>query len=183
MTSTLQRVIVLGAAYGGSLNHRMLHLLGDARPLAVRTQSLTSADERALAAAREKRERRQAKLRALQARNQKKNTSGWPADNAERWAREYRNQCWLNETMLARVRGLVRPRLYRNILDYLKESGITHSYAVVRDHGGKAQHDDYGFGWYYLKEHVSGGYTGDEYAGEIWIPLNSGYFFNFHYSM
>lgn len=188
MTSSLHSILVIGAAFGtglGSFGRRYNHLFDQARTIpAMRAQGLTPLAERALAKARAKRERRQAKLRILHERNQKAASSEWPDwDCAEKWAWEYRNQCWLKQTMLARVRGLVRPRLYRDILRYLKESGITHSYAVVRDHGGKAQHDDYGFGWYYLKEHVSGGYTGDDYAGEIWIPLNAGYFFHFHYSM
>jgi len=187
MTSSLRRILVIGAAFGaglGSFGRRYNHLFYQVCTVpAIRAQGLTPLAERALAKARAKRERRQAKLRALEVRNQEKNTSGWPADNAERWAREYRNQRWLEQTILARVRGLVRPKVYRDILEFVGESGRYHSFAVTRTHGGERVDDyDYHFGPHYLLEYVSGGYSGDDYAGEIWIPLNAGYFFNFHYS-
>lgn len=183
MNSTLQRVLVLGAAYGGGFSRRMAHLLGDARPLIVPPRPISLVDEQTLAAARAKRERRQAKLQALHDLNQAVNSSGWPASEVEKWAQHYRLACWHKQTILARVRGLVRPKVYRDILAYLVDSERTHSYAITREHGGELIDEyDYLFGPFYLRERVSGGYTGDEYAGEIWIPLNAGYFFNFHYS-
>lgn len=185
MTSSLHRILVIGAAFGtglGSFGRRYNHLFDQVRTIpAMQAQGLTPLAERALAKARAKRERRQAKLRILHERNQKTASSEWPDWD---WSWEYRNQCWLEQTMLARVRGLVRPKVYRDILDFLGESGCYHSFAVTRTHGGERVDDyDYRFGPHYHLEHVSGGYSGDEFSGEIWIPLNAGYFFHFHYSM
>lgn len=182
MTSTLQRVLVLGAAYGGGFSRRMVHLLGDDRPLAVRTPALTSAGAQALEAARIKRERRQAKLRALQpsvlSPEELDELLCWE-DHTRYFAQSY----WEEQTILSRVRGLVRPKVYRDILAYLVDSERNYSYAITREHGGRLQEEaEYKFGYLYLNQYTNGGYTGDEYAGEVWIPLNAGYFFNFHYS-
>lgn len=183
MTSVLRRVLLVGPVYGSGLSHCMSHLLDDARPLIPPPRSTTPADEQALAAARAKRERRQAKQRALQppvlSPEELEDLSYWNLPVSG-----HVQTYWEQLAILSRVRGLVRPKVYRDISEYLEDSGVTHSYAIVRDHGGRLQEEaEYKFGSLYLNQYTNGGYTGDDYAGEVWIPLNAGYFFHFHYSM
>jgi len=86
--------------------------------------------------------------------------------------------------VMRQVRGLVRRRVYADIVKYMHEdSDWVGDLRIDDTHGGKeVDLNEYAFKRAYIYQTVNGGYTGDDYAGHIWIPLNAGKYLHFHYS-
>ena len=74
---------------------------------------------------------------------------------------------------------------------YLNELGDSCTdigqFEIVRNRGGHKQkidcfnHRRLSHEW--VNQYENGGYSGDSYAGQIWIPLKGGRYFTFHYRM
>jgi len=90
----------------------------------------------------------------------------------------------LRDEALSYVATIVCARKLKHINDYIVDCEYTHSFAVVESHGGERQ-DEPGnaFRYVYLDQYTNGGMSGDDHAGQVWIPLPKGKFLTFHYSM
>lgn len=86
------------------------------------------------------------------------------------------------EEALAVVSALVSPRKLQHIKDYIVECDFTHDFEITETHGGhKEDCTGYAFRYAYIDQSV--GVCGDDYYGEVWIPLPQGKFLKFHYAM
>jgi len=86
------------------------------------------------------------------------------------------------EEALAYVATLVSDRKLQHIKEYIAESEITSDFEITETHGGhKEDCTGYAFRYAYIDQQV--GYLGDDFSGEIWIPLPKGKFLNFHFAM
>lgn len=86
-------------------------------------------------------------------------------------------------TILAEVRSIVSAEVYAAILDELAEVGHTFDYKIAPIGIGHEQDDGAAWGKHFVNQTTNGGYSGDEYAGTVSIPLGDGRFFQFGYSM
>lgn len=86
--------------------------------------------------------------------------------------------------VMRQVRGLVRRRVYADIVKYMHEdSDWVGDLRIDDTHGGEeVDLNEYAFKRAFIYQTVNGGYSGDDYAGHIWIPLNAGKYLHFHYS-
>ncbi|MBK59379.1 MAG: hypothetical protein CML01_11320 [Pseudomonas sp.] len=83
---------------------------------------------------------------------------------------------------LACVATLVSPRKLEHIKEYIADSEITSEFEITDTHGGhKEDCSGYAFRYAYIDQR--NGYLGDDYDGEIWIPLPKGKFLKFHFAM
>ncbi|MCO7546130.1 hypothetical protein [Stutzerimonas nitrititolerans] len=86
------------------------------------------------------------------------------------------------EEALSVVAALVSPRKLQHIKEYIAESEITSDFEITETHGGhKEDCTGYAFRYAYIDQQV--GYLGDDFSGEIWIPLPKGKFLKFHFAM
>lgn len=88
------------------------------------------------------------------------------------------------QSVLSAVKRVVSEKAYAEILVELSEDGTyTYDYSIEAAPVGQAQDDGASWGDTYVNQTTDGGYTGDEYAGTVSIPLGDGRFFQFSYSM
>lgn len=87
------------------------------------------------------------------------------------------------QSVLAEVQRVVGQEVYKAIVDELADSSYTHSYLIAEAPIGQEQDDGGLWGKTFVNQTTNGGYTGDEYAGTVSIPLGDGRFFQFAYSM
>lgn len=62
-------------------------------------------------------------------------------------------------------------------------STLTCDYQIAGTPIGREQDEEGPWGKHFVNQTTNGGYTGDEYAGTVSIPLGDGRFFQFGYSM
>jgi hypothetical protein len=85
--------------------------------------------------------------------------------------------------VMAQVSTLVSPEVLTEIKDIIGESGVTERFAVVSAPVGSPQDDNFSLGPVYIDQYCNGGFTGDDYAGSICLPLGAGMYLQFHYVM
>jgi hypothetical protein len=99
------------------------------------------------------------------------------------WAEEDRKQKELDAAVLEQVRAMVTQEAFADIQAYIAEAGYTYDYKLATEPRGEQQCEKWAFGDPYVNQTTNGGYSGDEYAGTVSIPLGDGKFFQFSYSM
>lgn len=150
-----------------------------------RRPALSEQEQQArLAAAQAKRERRRQRLRAIAAPKPPVPIPEWSTPELEEQIlREHLLEQQLRDNILREVRRLVRRRVYRDIMAFIEDCDYTSSFSIVRQPVGDLQDEgEYAFKWLYVDQYCNGGYSGDDFAGWIYIPLNAGKFLKFHYS-
>ena len=180
MGEALNRVLVIGAGLG--LSSQMAALFPEPKP----TKQQTQADLERLAAAEQRRARRRQRLidltePVMDHPRPEYQTLFWPEMDAYYEAERRQESAAMRE-----VRRLVRPKVYRDILEYIKDCDHTTEFSIVTEPGSDKDKQDergYAFKFAYVNQYCNGGYTGDSYAGWVVIPLNAGKFLKFHYSM
>jgi hypothetical protein len=85
--------------------------------------------------------------------------------------------------VLAEVECVVSAEVYAAILAELMENSHTFDYKIAMAPIGREQDDDAPWGKHFVHQTTNGGYTGDDYAGTVSIPLGDGRFFQFGYAM
>ena len=85
--------------------------------------------------------------------------------------------------VLEDLRKIVSPIIYSAIVEELNEGGYTFDYKITLQPVGTEQDDGAAWGKHFVNQTTDGGYTGDEYAGTVSIPLGDGRFFQFEYAM
>ncbi|MOA18843.1 hypothetical protein D3C78_1391850 [compost metagenome] len=94
-----------------------------------------------------------------------------------------REQRRRRDEALAYVATIVGARKLQHIKDYIENCDYTCELEIVDSHGGGRQDEPgYAFRYVYLDQYCNGGYSGDDFAGWVWIPLPKGKFLKFHYS-
>lgn len=94
-----------------------------------------------------------------------------------------REQKAKRDAAMAVVDALVSKRAAKDIREYIDECGYTCEFGIVDSHGGHKQDEgDFAFKFLYINQTCNGGYTGDDFSGEMWIPLKRGKYLHFHYS-
>lgn len=107
------------------------------------------------------------------------------ADYATAMARHYAELEKNRREVLAQVALLVSPRKLASIekfIDYCDDSFVC-DFELTETHGGWRQ-DEPGtaFRYIYIDQRSGGCPAGDDYSGEIWIPLPQGKYLKFHYA-
>jgi hypothetical protein len=87
-----------------------------------------------------------------------------------------------NQVVLDQVQAIVPPEAFQQIKDTLFDSGYTHSYMIADQPLGEPQDDGFVLGDVYVDQTTNGGFTDDEYAGTMSIPLSAGRYFQFCYA-
>jgi hypothetical protein len=104
------------------------------------------------------------------------------AANAAQIAHE-RDEEAKRQEVLREVQRIVSAEVYAEIMAELAEDGYTFDYKIASAPLGREQDDGAAWGKHYVNQTTNGGYTGDEYAGTVSIPMRDGRFFQFGYSM
>lgn len=180
MSNATRRVMVIGASLG--LSSQMAELPPEPKP----ARQQTSIDIERLAAAEQRRARRRQRLiditePVMDHPRPEYQTLFWPAMLAADL-----EQHRLEMAAMREVRRLVRPKVYRDILEYIKDCDRTSEFSIVSepcDEKDKQDESPYAFGYAYVNQYENGGYSGDSYAGWVRIPLNAGKLLKFHYAM
>lgn len=89
-----------------------------------------------------------------------------------------------DKAVLEIVKARVTPRMFADIELVLEESEYTFNYLITDKPKGKYQTEDlYTMNGYWVNQTTDGGYTGDEFAGTVSIPIGNEKYFQFNYSM
>lgn len=86
-----------------------------------------------------------------------------------------------NRAVLDQVKETVSAEAFRQIEDSLAESGFTHSYQIVTQPVGMPQDEGYVLGAVYVDQTTNGGFSGDDFAGTICMPIAAGSYFQYSY--
>ena len=87
------------------------------------------------------------------------------------------------QAVLLDVQRLVSAEVYAEIVAELAEDCYTFDYKIASAPLGREQDNGAAWGKHYVNQTTNGGYTGEEYAGTVSIPLGDGRFFQFSYTM
>jgi hypothetical protein len=87
-----------------------------------------------------------------------------------------------NQGVLDQVQTLVSHDAFQQIKDTLCDSGYTHGYLITDQPHGEPQDDGFVLGEVYVDQPLKDGFTGDDYAGMMSMPLAAGGFFQFNYA-
>lgn len=87
-----------------------------------------------------------------------------------------------NKAVLDQVQALVSPEAFQQIKDTLCDSGYTHGYLIADQPLGEPQDDGFVLGDVYVDQTLNGGFSGDDYAGTMSMPLHAGRYFQFNYA-
>jgi len=93
-------------------------------------------------------------------------------------AEEYAKQAKL----MKRVKKRVTASWYQSVLDYMEDCEYTYEFSIVDTPTGTRQSEGYRFSYVYLDQYSNGGYSGDDFARVICIPIRGGLYLKFHYS-
>ena len=104
------------------------------------------------------------------------------ADHDAAIARELDQVHAENSAVLDQVQAMVSPEAFQQIKDTLADSGFTHSYQIADSPVGMPQDDDFVLGTVYVNQTTNGGFSGDDYAGTMSMPLQPGRYFQFCYA-
>ncbi len=87
-----------------------------------------------------------------------------------------------NQAVLDQVQAMVSPDAFQQIKNTLADSGYTHGYQIADNPIGEPQDDGFVLGDVYVDQTTNGGFTGDDYAGTMSMPLPAGRYFQFCYA-
>lgn len=106
------------------------------------------------------------------------------ADHAASMADHYRKQDEQRRKVMAEVAKLVSPRKLASINQFIDyDGGPVYDFALTETHGGERQHEPgTAFRYIYIDQRCGGCPAGDDYNGEIWIPLPTGKYLKYSYS-
>lgn len=85
--------------------------------------------------------------------------------------------------VLDQVKASFSENAYAELLEYIAECSSVHSFHITDTPEGHGQDDGAAWGKQFVNQTTNGGYTGDEFAGTVSIPLGNGKYFQFGYSM
>jgi hypothetical protein len=88
--------------------------------------------------------------------------------------------------VLARIESLVSTAAFNMICDDMAQSNSTYGFEIVdkTDVKGVTQDDvQFEFGERLVNQTLNGGWSGDEYAGEVYIPISQDKYFKYCYYM
>ena len=74
-----------------------------------------------------------------------------------------------------KVKKIATPEAWDNIQEILSDVDSSHKLDITFNHSGELQDD------HYVDQYESGGFSGDSYAGQIWVPITKKRYFTFHY--
>lgn len=94
------------------------------------------------------------------------------ADNAE--------QAKQNK-ILKRIKKRVSASWYKSVTDFLEYQDYICDFSIIDMPVGSRQQEHYRFSYIYIEQHGPG-IGGDDYYGQICIPIRGGMYFSFHYS-
>lgn len=71
---------------------------------------------------------------------------------------------------------------FQQILEEISDSGYTYDYQIVAEPVGEAQDNDYALGDVFINQTMNGGWSGDDYAGTVCMPIGDEGYFQFAYN-
>lgn len=91
-----------------------------------------------------------------------------------------------NERRIGRCGAIAKKRLTRTEFgDFLEscDGAQTHGWRITKIRPTAKRSQDYNHAQVFVHQYVNGGYSGDEYAGEIWVRISLRHYIHFHYRM
>jgi len=90
----------------------------------------------------------------------------------------------LRNDALDKVKQMVGEAAFADYLEYIEECSYTFAFSIVgKPTGDMVDTKEYVFNHVYVDQYRNGGYTGDDFAGSVCIPLPDSLFLSFHYAM
>ena len=103
------------------------------------------------------------------------------------WAKAENEIYEKNQEVLNLVKEMVSQSFFEELEEYLEECDNTSQYNLTNDSPNdkhKQDESDYELiKVVWVNQYRNGGYTGDNFAGQIWIKITNEKYFTFHYEM
>tara|TARA_R110002124_G_scaffold128157_8_gene288572 strand:+ start:805 stop:1125 length:321 start_codon:yes stop_codon:yes gene_type:complete len=96
--------------------------------------------------------------------------------------REQKEHDAKNQAVLDKVKALVSPEAFEQIEESLSEYGFAHSYKIVGKPVGRAQDEGFVLGEVYVDQTTNGGFSGDDFAGSVCMPIAADCYFQYAYN-
>lgn len=98
---------------------------------------------------------------------------------------EGKSQHEANQEVLAQVKSMLSPEDFKDLKAELSDSGYVYDFKFVTAAKGQSWESDYKYqhGRRIVNETLFGGMSGDESAGDVYIPVLDDRWFKFSYSM
>jgi hypothetical protein len=93
-----------------------------------------------------------------------------------------RNEAAKQAKLLKRIKKRVSASWYKSIMEYLEDCEFTHDFSITDTPVGERQRETYRFGYCYVNQYSNGGISGDDFAGQVCLPIRGGLYFSYHYS-
>lgn len=89
-----------------------------------------------------------------------------------------------NARIMSAIKSQLGEKYFRAVLDCIMECEGYGLYELEREPGGHKQMEEwFEFDHIYVDQWRNGGYSGDEFAGNIWIPLKENLYLKVRYEM
>lgn len=105
------------------------------------------------------------------------------ASAAEAYLAHDRAEAAKRAVVLQEVQGIVSEAVYADILAGLEECLHTYDFMIAVAPLGEEQDQGAAWGKTYVNQTTNGGWSGDDYAGTMSIPLGDGRYLQFAYAM
>lgn len=101
------------------------------------------------------------------------------------YAEDCNKQLLKDAEVFSQVRTLVTDEVYGEIMQSMEETDNVYGLSIVNKPIGEFQKEDYfkSLSGQWVDQAISGGYTGDEFAGTVCIQIAKDKYFKFHYYM
>lgn len=87
------------------------------------------------------------------------------------------------EKILKRVKKRVSAAWYKSILEFIDNGEYTYDFSIVdKPFGGRQKESGTRFGFIYIYQTSGGCPDGDDWYGQICIPIRGGLYLSYHYS-
>ena len=86
-----------------------------------------------------------------------------------------------DKLVLEQVKGLLSERDFNNVLEGFKDCMHVTNFEIVDNAKGEPQHEDWEHGDRICNQTCGGGFSGDSFSGDDYIPLPDNKFFKYSY--
>jgi len=108
---------------------------------------------------------------------------GLPWGDDENWLGNHINFN-KDKRIMRKVKKLLSDSYYKDVISYIKDCEGGFNFDITFKYSGDEYSEDcYEFKKAYVDQYTNGGYSGDEFAGQVWLPITPKRYLTFHYAM
>ena len=98
--------------------------------------------------------------------------------------KRYEEEARKNARIFKAIKETLGEKYYEDVFECIMESEGYGLFELTRVAGGHKQMEDWGsFDHIYVDQWMNGGIAGDDFAGDVWIPLKENLYLKFRYEM